>query len=268
MGSPKTQTVTSKSEPWNEAKPYYEGLYKSAVDAFGQTNKQSYQGDMWAGPTERQQQANNLMANNVWGTGASDLRQLGSDTVSGRYMDPESNPWLKGSVESAAGDITRKYTQEVLPSMGSAAIRSGAYGGSRQGIMEGLAAGEYSREANEAAQNIYAQNYQAERDRQLNAGSLFNQANSLEMAQLQGLAGAGEQEQQWQQGQLAENYNRWQMDQAAPWAGIPEMLSVLNGGNFQSTASTGPNPNYTNPMQTMMGMGSLLTGLMDAFKTT
>ena len=75
--------------------------------------------------------------------GVASLMGLAGDTASGKYLDPKSNPFLKGSVETALGDVTRKYTQEVMPQMGSAAQRSGAYGGSRQGIMEGLAAGEY-----------------------------------------------------------------------------------------------------------------------------
>lgn len=268
MSSPKSQTVTSKTEPWKEAKPYFTGLYNKAVEAFNATNKKTYGGDLWAGPTQRQTQANDLLANNQWGQGSQDLRQLGTDTVQGKYLSHETNPYLKGAVDTAAGDITRRYTESVLPALGSQAQRAGAYGGSRQGIVDSQAAGEYGREANEAAQNIYYQNYAAERDRQMNAGSLFNQANSLEQQQIQGLAGAGQQEQQWQQGQLGENYQKYQMEQAAPWAGIPELLSVLTGGSFQSSSSTGPNPNYMNPMQTAMGAGSLLTGLMDAFKTT
>ena len=268
MSSPKSQTVTSKTEPWKEAKPYFTGLYNKAVEAFNSTNKQTYGGDLWAGPTARQTQANDALANNQWGQGAQDLRQLGTDTAQGKYLSHETNPYLKGAVDTAAGDITRRYTESVLPALGSAAQRAGAYGGSRQGIVDSQAAGEYGREANEAAQNIYYQNYAAERDRQMNAGGLFNQANNLEQQQIQGLAGAGEQEQKWQQGQLGENYQKYQMEQAAPWAGIPELLSVLTGGSFQSSSSTGPNPNYMNPMQTAMGAGSLLTGLMDAFKTT
>src|SRR5262245_37038732 len=266
MGAPKEQTVTSKSEPWAEAKPYYIDLYKKAQEAFAATNKKSYGGDLWAGPTALQKQAATELGQNQWQTGASDLRTLGTDTVAGKYLDPDTNPWLKKSVEAATGDVTRKYTREVLPQMGSAAISGGAYGGGRQGVMEGLAAGEYGREANEAAQQIYAQNYQSERDRQLQGGNLFNQANALEMSHLQGMAGAGEQQQKWNQGQLSEDYQKWQMEQAAPWAGVPELLSVLSGGGLQSTASTGPNPNYTNPMQTMMGAGSLITGLADAFR--
>lgn len=266
MSSPKEQTVTSKSEPWAEAKPYYIDLYKKAQEAFGATNKKVYGGDLWAGPTSLQKKAAKELGANQWQQGAGDLRTLGKDTVSGKYLDPNTNPWLKKTADMAIGDVTRNYTRNVLPNMGSAAISGGAYGGGRQGVMEGLAAGEFGREAGDIATNIYGSNYQQERDRQMQGGNLFNQANQLEAMHLQGMAGAGQQEQQWQQGQLNEDYQRWQQQQAAPWAGIPELMSVLSGGNFQSTSSTGPNPNYMSPMQSMMGVGSLITGLADAFQ--
>jgi|SRR5215471_2039921 len=265
MGSPKSVTQTTKSEPWAAAKPYILDLYKKAQGAFDATNKQVYGGDLWAGPTDLQKSANTELANNQFGVGAGGLRQLAGDTVSGKYLDPNTNPYLKAAADEAAGAVSRNYTRSILPALGSAAIQSGAYGGSRQGVQEGLAAGEYAREANTAANNMYYQNYAAERDRQMQGGTLYNQANALEAAGIQGRTAAGAQEQAWNQAQNMEDYQRYQMQQQAPWLGIPELQSVLMGGNFQSSSQTGPNPNYMNPMQTAMGVGSLLTGLAQAF---
>jgi hypothetical protein len=264
MGGPKNVTSTSKSEPWSESKPYIKNLYSAAQDAFNMTNKQMYTGDLWAQPTQTQIGANQQLKDNVWNIGAPELRNLGLDTVSGKYLNPETNPYLKAAADAAAGDVSRNYARNVLPNMGSAAIRGGAYGGSRQGIQEGLAAGEYAREASEATNNMYYQNYASERDRQMQSGNLFNQANALEAANLQGITAAGAQEQAWNQAQNMENYQRYQMAQQAPWIGVPELQSVLMGGNFQSTSQTAPNPNYMNPAQIAMGAGSLLTGLMGA----
>jgi hypothetical protein len=102
---------------------------------------------------------------------------------------------------------------------------------------------------------------------------MYAGANSQEQQKIAGqqygidaLMKAGTQQQSWDQMQNQENLDRYKMDQASVWAGIPEMLSVLTGGSFQSSSSTGPNPNYTSPMQGAMGVGSLLTGLADAFK--
>lgn len=294
MGSPKEVTQTSKSEPWAEAKPYFEDLYKKAQAAMGATNKSTYDGDLWAAPNETQVGANQQLkdASGEWGKtaggwdyGSDNLRGYGDQLIKNAndtsWLNPDTNPWVKASTEAALGDVTRNYTRNVLPQMGDAAIKGGAYGGSRQGIMEGLAAGEFGRETSDAATRIYADNYQKERDRMGTAQQLaataapgmYSGANSLEQQKIAGqqysidaLMKAGTQEQSWDQSQASENYDRYKMDQASVWAGIPEMLSVLTGGSFQSSSQTGPNPNYTSPMQGAMGIGSLLTGLADAFQ--
>jgi hypothetical protein len=254
-------------------------------------------------------------------------------TLRGDYLNPNSNPFLKASVDRATGAVSRDYTRNVLPNLGSAAIRSGAYGGSRQGIMEGLAAGEYAREASDAAQNIYAQNYQSERDRMINGGAalsgehrarigtgadlvntagglkatgaglmsnaagikgnaagvmgagsnldmgaaqfqnalnqfrttgpaLFNQANDLNRQYMQTVNTGGTQQQQWNQAKLDEAYKKWGMQQQSPWTGIPELLSTLTGGNFQTSISKGPNPNYTSPLQAGAGILSSVFGMI------
>jgi hypothetical protein len=54
----------------------------------------------------------------------------------------EGNPYLQNMIDTATRPLTENFTQNVLPTLGSAAQRAGAFGGSRQGIVEGLAAGE------------------------------------------------------------------------------------------------------------------------------
>jgi hypothetical protein len=294
MGSPKNVTSTTKSEPWAEAKPFFEDLYTKAQSAMGATNKSVYGGDLWASPNKTQIGANQQLKNIApewskvaggWDYGADTLRGYGDTMIKNasdeHWLNPDTNPYVKQMTEQALGDSTRNFQRNVLPQMGDAAIKGGAYGGSRQGIMEGLAAGEFGRETSDAATRIYADNYQKERDRmgqaqQLAATyspSMYAGANSQEQQKIAGqqygidaLMKAGTQQQSWDQMQNQENLDRYKMDQASVWAGIPEMLSVLTGGSFQSSSSTGPNPNYTSPMQGAMGVGSLLTGLADAFK--
>jgi hypothetical protein len=294
MGSPKEVTSTTKSEPWSGSKPFFTDLYKKAADALGATNKSVYTGDLWAQPTATQVQANQQLkdASGGWGKtaggwdyGAGTLRGYGDTLVKNAsdtsWLNPDTNPFVKQMTDQALGESTRNFQRNVLPQMGDAAIKGGAYGGSRQGIMEGLAAGEFGRETSDAATRIYADNYQKERDRmgqaqQLAATSapgLYSGANSLEQQKIAGqqyaidaLGKAGAQEQTWNQQQNQENLDRYKMQQSSVWAGIPEMLSVLTGGGFQSSTSTQPNPNYTSPMQGAMGVGSLLTGLADVFQ--
>jgi hypothetical protein len=72
----------------------------------------------------------------------------------------EGNPYAQASMDSATRQITDNFTQAVLPQLGSAAQRNGAWGGSRQGIVEGLAAGETAKAVGDTAANLAARNYE------------------------------------------------------------------------------------------------------------
>lgn len=70
------------------------------------------------------------------------------------------NPYSQAAMDSATRQITDNFTQQVLPQLGSAAQRSGAWGGSRQGIVESLAAGETAKAVGDTAAELAARNYE------------------------------------------------------------------------------------------------------------
>src|SRR5215467_6252873 len=99
---------------------------------------------------------------NVWDVQVPFLQQLygqGSMMAGapGPTMDPGAyNAWqsaLRGGINPATGDVINQATQEmgldfsrnVLPGIRRNAVAAGAGGGTRQGIAEGLAAGEAAR---------------------------------------------------------------------------------------------------------------------------
>src|SRR5262245_16374687 len=105
MGSPKEQTVTSKTEPWGEAKPYFIEMYKNALNAFKSTNKQPYTGKTHAGPNKWQTQAAGQMAGNKWGAKAPTIRKVGdyiaSQVGNTKWLDPKTNSFIKGVADTA-----------------------------------------------------------------------------------------------------------------------------------------------------------------------
>src|SRR5262245_28295009 len=111
MGSPKEQTVTSKTEPWAEAKPYFTQMYQKAMEAFGATNRKPYTGKTYAAPNVWETKAAKQMAGNKWGQGAAALRKVG-DYVTGQvgntsWLNPDTNPFIKGVADTA----TRRATE-------------------------------------------------------------------------------------------------------------------------------------------------------------
>lgn len=57
-----------------------------------------------------------------------------------QMLNPDANPYLGRYADAMARPITQNLTERILPAIRSDAISSGGYGGSRQGIAEGIAA--------------------------------------------------------------------------------------------------------------------------------
>lgn len=115
---------------------------------------------------------------------AGDYRRM----ISG---DSAANPYLTKSLQSGIdqsnqafrtnlGDITDTLQRQILPGIRGGAIASGQYGGSRQGIAEGLALSDFSKRAASAAEQLGLANiaattgaqageYSRGQDRSLNA---------------------------------------------------------------------------------------------------
>ena len=144
------------------------------------------------------------------------------------YMNPYIQEVEKGALRSA-----RTQLQQGLNTIGDQALRSGAFGGSRQGISEGVATSEAAQKIGDLSAALRAQGYtqaqgflSADQQRNLQA-QMANQGAGLEAAKLQ-LAAEQAREQSGQFGsaqslaaQLANQgagYNAAQLQQAAALA--------------------------------------------------
>lgn len=116
------------------------------------------------------------------------------------------NPQLDAMVNNAQTRTAQNFNEQVLPQIASGALANNAYGGSRQGIAEGLASSRLQQEMGDIAAGMYGQAYDAGQNRalqgaQTQAGltqgvNLQNAANYLQAAGMnqqsqQFAAGAG-----------------------------------------------------------------------------
>jgi hypothetical protein len=110
------------------------------------------------------------------GQGAVDPTQALSSLLSGKV----NNPYLQQQANAITGDITRNLQENILPGMRDAAVASGQYGGSRQGILESKALSNVSRDTAGALSNLFGSaNENAQNRMQSTAGQLNDQAGSL-----------------------------------------------------------------------------------------
>lgn len=80
-------------------------------------------------------------------------------------QDPGQNPYLQGALQRGADqarwaygnllqDQAQQFNNQIMPAIRGGAIAAGGYGGSRQGIAEGIAARAQSQQANRAATQL------------------------------------------------------------------------------------------------------------------
>jgi hypothetical protein len=198
-----------------------------------------------------------------------DLTQAFQNTI---YGNPAENKYLTDALQSGInqsnqafstqlGNITDNLQRSILPGIRGNAIASGQYGGSRQGIAEGLALSDLNKQATNAAQQLGLANISATTGAQANA---FESGQNRALNALQGLSGS-------QYGVASQNAN---LEQAANLANMQANIQTqmanqasgnqaalanqqaaldtnrLNAGNILST-------NAQNNASTAAGIGSL-----------
>ncbi len=206
-----TTTSVQSSDPWQGAQPYLLNLYNQAHNSFYNPKDQS--------PETLQaleMQAQRARSGSPLVQGAQS--QLGQ-TINGDYLNADSNPYLKGTVDRALGDVQTRVNSQ---------FRGNNYGGTAHQETLG-------RTLADAALPIYAQNYQQERGRQFGglglAPTLANQDYS-DIGQLSSVGAA--------------------KDAAAdPWQDIFNFQRAITGSGGGTTTSQ--QPYFTNPGATAFG---------------
>jgi hypothetical protein len=162
-----------------------------------------------------------------------------------------TNPWLQQVQKSMTSQVTDNLKNNILPSIRSGAQSVGGFGGSRQGIAEGLAIGQTNQGLSNSLANLglnsYAQDqnfYTAQRGQDMQQTQLG--ANLFG----QGMMGLG------QQGQGLYNAGQNQFNAGAlPYQTFAGMLSPFTGLN-SSQSQTLPGASTAGGL-----LGGLLGGL-------
>ena len=90
-------------------------------------------------------------------------------TAAGEFLDPSTNPAMGATIDAATGQVVDEFERSIMPELGSAAQRSGAFGGARQGLAEARAADEVTENIGDISNRMLSSFYNAERGRQQQA---------------------------------------------------------------------------------------------------
>lgn len=251
---PKEQTSTSKTEPWAGAQPYIKDYLQKGQTAASQPFN-FYNGETIAGFAPEQQMGMNFATRRAM-AGSPTLNAANrnvTDTLNGKYMNPDSNPYLRGTVNQALGDVqTRVNSQFNNNNFGSSA---------HQELM--------SRNLGEQANNIYGQNYSNERNNQMQmvgqaqglAQSDYNDANVLQQV---GAQRQGQSQRYLDQAKSTfDQANNFQYDQLNRYSDVIRAGQGVGG----TTTMTGPGQQQApgkSPITGLLGGAATGAGLSTA----
>lgn len=243
-----SKETTQTNEPNDMQKPYYSTLYSAADKAF--QNSQNL-GNQYVGPNATQKTANQQVVDLApsLSQGSTQLRDLALSQIAGDWLSPDTNPYIAQVANAALEPVQQQFTANKL-GIEDRAIAQGAYGGTRQDLQQLRALEDYTKQAGNITSGIYANNYANERGIQQNSGGLLDAANALALAGPTALAGAGAQQQGWDQGALSG-------EAASNWAGIQELANVLASGGFGKSTVEEPTSPLGGALQGALGGAGL-----------
>lgn len=131
--------ANAQDKVWGEQSPYLTGMYGQAESLAGRTPDQSV-----AGFNPMQQVGQGMAANYAVGQGTGIANQTAGALNFGlNAANVNQNPYLQQAMQSSIRPLTQAYQENALSGITDQAVASGGYGGSRQGIAEGIAARGY-----------------------------------------------------------------------------------------------------------------------------
>ena len=248
--TPTQQASTVTTEPSGFTRPYYQEaldqaqqLYQSDVPQyFPESTYVPFSGQTEAAMQLQEQRA--LQGNPLLGSAQTEIQNI----LSGQYLDPSTNPYLQKTFQRAAGDVQSQ--------LGSMFAKGGRYG---SGAMAETAGGRLG----DLASQIYGNNYQQERARQLQAAQLAPQMAQQDYFDIAKLAEVGRSREGLQEAALGDAMQRFQFEQQKPYTKLREYLASIGAPVSQQSVSA--QPIYRNLGANLLGGalgGAQLAGLV------
>lgn len=155
-------------------------------------------------------------------------------------MDVNNNQYLQQAIQAATRANNQNFSDAggTLSQIRTGAENAGQYGGSRQGIAEGLAASRLAQTNADVAATMSSAAYDKGQDTFAKTLMFAPQALEAGMTPVNWLSGVGAQKENYQQ-QLNDydaNAAMWKLN--APWTPLQNYASIVFGGASPGTTST------------------------------
>lgn len=254
-GSTTTNTV---SEPPAWQIPYIQNVLSEAERLYTHGTPQYYPGSTVANINPTQQTAWNT-ALNYSAPFAGQTANAGQSAMqlAMRSADPLQNPYFAPTVAASIRPATQALTEQVLPQIDDTFIGAGQFGGSRQGVAQGLAIDRYQQNVLDTVARMGSEAYGMGLDslgRAMVAAPSIQQMGMMP-AQIQGQV--GDAQRAYQQQLIDASLDRWNYQQQAPYESLGYYAGLVGNPLGGTTTSVGPN---NSPSRVQSVLGGAMTG--------
>ena len=260
-----------------ELAPYYKDILGKAQALYKERTAegyQPYQGPTIADFTPEQQQAFTGISGLVGQQApvfqeAMDLTRSAAAPMTSEQMTQYMSPYQQAVTDIEKREATKQYESQVVPQLAAKAATTGGFGGSRQAILEGMAADTQQRllsdiqaKGSQQAYQDAVKRFQADRTAAGQAGAqLATMAPNQFKAQLGELGAVqtiGEEKQRQQQTALDEAFRQYQLERNYPYDTMSRYQSVVTGAPLgQTRFADPPAPTPSIGQQLIGGIGTL-----------
>ncbi len=249
-GSPDAPAVTSSTSV-KEIPTWAQPSAQDLLARGSELSKKPYEvygGQRIAGLNDQQLTGFNAIQNRALNGSAEETNARGNfnDVMSGKFLSPDSNPYLKSMANTAMNDVQTRVNSQ--------------FGGNNYGTtahQETLA-----RALGDAATNMYGQNYVNERNNQAKYAIMTPQFGNIDYNNAQQLVGIGDIYRQENQDQLNTQYGDWVAQQNQPYRQLDVLANALGAsvGGQGSVQAAGYSSNPYTANRYANAVGGALAG--------
>ena len=162
--------------------------------------------------------------------------QLGQSTAAGAFLSPDSNPFLRQTIEAANRPTIENFQRNILPSFNSRAIQGGAFkGSSAREFVQAQLASDLSNTIGDTSAQLANQNFARERQIQQNAPFLIDAGARLNQLSPEILGQVGQGIRGLEQLNIQDQLLRLQEQNEAPFRPLFNLASILQGSDIGSS---------------------------------
>jgi hypothetical protein len=161
LGGGGSDTQTTDTSPWIEQQPYLMDIFSQAQQLYNAPGPEYYPYAMTAALSPESVGGMQSLLD-YGGTYGQMYQGMGGEAMQFGLQDvlnPETNKYMQAHAEAAIRPLTENLMGNVMPQIGSAAQKGGAYGGARQGLLESQALNNYMQNVTDTTSRMYSNAY-------------------------------------------------------------------------------------------------------------